>query len=105
MSAFPVLISIFVLFFVFLFLKEFLPQRIKSKFCALCAAVTVTWLSFLIVFYNNFFQDKTILAILMGGTVVGVLYVLWRKYKFFLLPIFLTLVAIAYFIIEKFENN
>ncbi len=105
MSALLALISVFILFFVFLFVKEFLPKKIKTIFCALCTAVAITWLGFLLAFYKNVFHDKVIIALLLGGTVVGILYVLWKKYKFFLLPIFLTLVAMAYSIIEKFEKN
>lgn len=104
MAAFSALVSIFVLFFVFLLLKEFLPEKLKSRFCVLCAATAATWLIFLIAFYAGFLQDKIIIALLLGGSIVGILYMLW-KYKFFLLPIFLTLVSIGYFILGGFEKN
>lgn len=96
--------SIVFLFFILLVAKEFLPEKLKTNFCALCGAVSLTWFTFLILYFVGLFSDKIILALLMGGSVVGFLYFVGKKvidsWKLFRLPFFLTLLITTYSVIE-----
>ena len=96
--------SIIVFFFVLLGVKEFFSTKTKNKICVICLSITLTWISLLISLYFNFFSDKTILAILMGQTTLGIFYLLEskvkEKLKIFRLPFLLSLILIAYSLIE-----
>lgn len=92
-----------VLFFIFLFIKQISPEKIKRKFCVICAAVSVGWLALLILFKLKIFLNFEIIALLMGQTILGIFY-LWEnktreKFKLFRLPFLLTLTTTAYFIL------
>ena len=54
-------------------------QMIGIKICPFCAGVAGTWLWMLGAHYLGYSVDLTILAMLMGGSVVGVSYAL-EKY-------------------------
>lgn len=99
-----VMSSIIFLFFVLLVVKEFLSEKIKTDFCVLCGAVSATWFVFLIAYFVGLFENKTILALLIGGSVVGFLYFIGAKVsvplKIFRLPFFLTMLTVAYSVIE-----
>ncbi len=77
---------------------------IRSKYalqwCAICMAVGLTWLTLLILFWTGRFQNVTLLALLMGQSVVGVFYVVEKQvaepWRLFRLPFLLTLTAAAY---------
>jgi len=75
------------------------------KVCALCGAVSVTWLTLLILFYLDYVIDPVLVALLMGGSVVGSMYLLEQKlpekYQLFKLPCFLMFVSLAYFVVTK----
>ena len=98
-SIFNILIIIIVLFFMLLIIKEFIYKS-KEKFCVICLSVTLTWLSLLFLYWFNLFQDKIILALLMGQTILGVFYLVEKKVnkeiKIFRLPFILTLITIGY---------
>lgn len=77
------------------------------KICALCAAVSTTWIILLVMFYAGIFNNPILLGILMGGSIVGAMYFLEQKlseqFQIFKLPFFLTLVSVAYFaILQRF---
>ncbi|MBI4140833.1 hypothetical protein HY485_03265 [Candidatus Woesearchaeota archaeon] len=91
-----VVVSIIVLFFVLLGVKELLPARFKKFVCALCGAVVLTWLGLLFASYS----DTVVIALLMGGSVVGITYVVSEKFPLFRLPVFLTLLFVAYSVIK-----
>ena len=96
-----ILIGIIVLFAVLILLRKFFSVRI----CALCGAVSVSWIILLISFYWGYRVDPIIVGILMGGSIVGIMYFLEQKipekYKIFKLPFFLTLFSVVYFILER----
>ena len=101
-----ILIGITVLFFILLILKNLLNLK---KFCTLCIAVSLTWISLLVFYYLNLFTDKLIIAILMGQTSLGLFY-LWErkskeKFKIFRLPLLLIFIFIIYTILENFNFN
>lgn len=49
------------------------------KICALCASVTLTWLLLLMVQVSRGGVDPILLALLMGGSVVGLMYYISSK--------------------------
>ena len=86
------------------FLSVILTSITKIRLCAICVSVSITWIVLLLLFYFEYFSDITILAVLMGGSVVGFYYLVEKKTKeqlhFFRLPFLLTLTFIAYLLIE-----
>ena len=95
------LLGITVLFAVFLVLRSLFSLKV----CALCAAVATTWIILIVLFYLGTTTNLTLVGILMGGSVVGVMYLLEQKlpadFIMFKLSFFLTLITIAYFVLEK----
>lgn len=77
----------------------------QAKVCALCGATVVTWVVLLGLLYGGYAISPTLLGLLIGGSVVGVMYwlesKLAEKYQLFKLPFFLTLMALAYFVLEQ----
>lgn len=96
-----VLTSIIVFFAAFLLLRSFA----SLKLCALCGAVSLTWIILLVLFYLRTAIDPVLIGVLMGGSVVGLMYLLEQKlpekYQLFKLPFFLTLVALVYGLLDK----
>ncbi len=87
------------LFGLFLFLKTLT----KLKFCALCAAVFVSWLVLLILLKAQIWNEPIIVALLLGQSITGLFY-LSRKVeqlKIFGLPIILTLTFLAFGLISE----
>ena len=99
-----ILVSITLLFFVLLIIKEFIGSKLKKNFCAICGAVVLTWLALLILYWLGIFQNKIILALLIGESALGIFYVVERKVreklKIFRLPFLLTLIFLAYLLLE-----
>ena len=63
------------MFFLFLFIKPFLDRLLHFRICVFCASVAATWFSLLLIhWFTSFPVDITILAILMGCSVVGIMY-------------------------------
>lgn len=93
------------LFIFFLILKQLLRGRIKEEFCVLCASVSVTWVLLLVLFWLEKFEDKVLIALLMGQSALGVFYLADHKisdnYKVFRLPFLLTLIVAAYSLINS----
>ncbi len=69
---------------------------LKKEFCVLCASVSLTWLGFLMAYKLGRWADPTPILVLMGGSVVGLYYLVDRRVRalchVFRLPFFLTLV-------------
>ena len=92
------------LFFVLLLIKKGIKKRIKKRgiteWCVLCAAVSVTWMILLLLYFLGLFSDTIIIAILLGQTSVGIFYLLEKKVPpkatLFRLPFLLTLTLSAY---------
>jgi hypothetical protein len=51
------------------------------KLCAVCSAVSLTWLGLLASYFLNLHQDILLIGILMGGSVVGLMYQLEKYFK------------------------
>lgn len=96
MGLYTALAAIIGIFVLLLILKEFF----KRTFCALCAAVIITWAGLLAASIYGVFEDSVVVALLMGGTAVGIIYTLEahvpEKWTIFRLPMYLTLISAAY---------
>ena len=95
------LLSITALFLMFLFLKNY-----ASRICAICLAVSVTWIILLVLFWQGYFGDKVLIGLLIGQSIVGIYYLLEQKVSermtIFRLPFLLSLMVAAYTLLEKF---
>lgn len=101
-----VLLGIFGLFFLVLLVKSMLKNK---KICAICFSVSLTWIILLSFYFLGFFTDKTIIAILMGMTALGIYYLaekkVSKKLTIFRLPLLLTFIFIIYSVLESFNFN
>ncbi|MBS3157156.1 hypothetical protein J4442_03210 [Candidatus Woesearchaeota archaeon] len=81
----------------------------KNKICVICASVFISWVFFLILYWKGKFLDKTIIAILIGESTLGIFYLIENKtkeeFKVFLLPVLLTLILMGYGLIEGFNYS
>lgn len=94
-----VFLSIFSLFILLLVVRTIF----KLQFCVLCGSVFITWASLLILYWLGWFENQLLIAIPMGGSVVGIYYLTERKTReilhIFRLPFFMTLLLLAYLLI------
>lgn len=71
-----------------------------AKACAICLAVSVTWIGLLIARWAGWFENDVLIALLMGESVVGGYYLFDRsvqeKWLIFRLPVLLSLSYLAY---------
>lgn len=103
-NLFQIFFGIIILFFILLGVKQFFNGKFKREFCAICFAVSLTWVFLFFLYFKGIFLDKTLLALLMGMSGLGVFY-LWEKsvrknFRLFRLPLFLTIILILYLLIE-----
>ncbi|HLD03615.1 MAG TPA: hypothetical protein VJC17_02470 [Candidatus Dojkabacteria bacterium] len=100
-NLFWVLLTISVLFFVLLGIKALT----KLQICAICLSVSLAWILLLILYWLGYFQETTLLALLMGQSILGIYYLIESKVKkdllLFRLPFLLTLTFIFYSLINK----
>ena len=68
------LIVIMVLFFFFAFIKDFIYKIAHVKLCAICAAVSLTWIGLLVLKAAGYTVDILLIGILMGQSIVGIMY-------------------------------
>lgn len=59
----------------------FIVALSSLRLCAICSAVSLTWLGLLISYFLNLHQDMLLIGILMGGSVVGLMYQLEKYFK------------------------
>ena len=86
-----------------LFIIFLAARTIGLKVCAVCAAAASTWIGLLVLFYLGWHVDPVMIGILMGGSVVGTIYLLQEKlserYQFFTFPFMVTLFSLAYLLL------
>lgn len=108
MTLLQILIGITSLFFLFLIAKSILSNKLKENFCVICAAISISWLVLLVLLKLSYFNDKIIVALLMGQSILGTFYLVEKKakeqYKIFRLPFLLTLTLVAYYILEPKQD-
>lgn len=93
------------IFIIGFFLLGLFVRNFSKKVCAICLAVSLSWLYGLFAGWN-----PVVLAMLMGGSAVGLMYY-WggkwpEKFGFFKLPYLLTAFVVIQLILEKsFETK
>ena len=55
------------------FLTALSPSFLSKKICAICAAVSITWIGLLVGYFLKWHDNIMIIGILMGGSVVGIM--------------------------------
>jgi hypothetical protein len=77
----------------------------KIKLCALCSAVSLTWVSLTILFYLGFPINPIIIALLIGGTAAGltnkISTMVPDRYLIFKLPFYLIFIFGAFLLTTK----
>lgn len=100
-TLFPLLVSITTVFILLLFLKESISK--SKRFCVICAAVSLTWMTFLVLSWLKLVENTIALALLMGQSITGIYYMAESKVSkevtVFRLPFLLTLTVLAYSLI------
>lgn len=90
------IVSIIVLYVVSLFVHSVTRWR----FCALCVSVSLTWLWLLVAYFLGRVDDVLLIGTLMGGSAVGLMYMLVRRlperFSLFRLPYLVSMVALVY---------
>lgn len=106
METLLLVLGMIILFFVLFLIIKSISKR---KFCVLCASVSCTWLVLLVLLWLGKFNDRLLIALLMGGSIVGILYLLEKKiaekkvpekYLLFRLPLYLTMVSLGYLVLR-----
>src|SRR3972149_8869501 len=69
------------LYVIWLAVGVLLKKNFKIKICAICATVVSTWMGLMVLKLVGFDINKIILAILMGQSVTGFMYLLEREAK------------------------
>lgn len=86
-----------------LFLVLLGAKRYLRRMCVLCVAVSGMWIVLLAMLLLGYVDDRIIIAILMGESVVGLYYYLSskvpEKIKIYRFPYILTATAIVYLIL------
>jgi len=105
---FFVVLGISFLFFIFLEIKELVSKNSKKEFCVVCVSIFLTWILLLILNSLDLFQNKIIIAILIGESTLGLFYLINKKFKsmeIFKLPLILTLIVLGYTLLEGFTYS
>jgi len=108
MDVFSLFLLILSLFLVLLGVKALLPKRLQSGFCVLCSAVSLSWITLLLLLWLGRFENRVLLALLMGTSVTGIFYLADAKLerlRFFRLPFFLTLLLLAYALVSEIVDG
>ncbi len=100
-GVFYVFAGIIAAFFVLLVAKEFFAR--KTRLCLVCASISLTWLTLLVLYKKGIFDDVVILSMLMGQSIVGIFYLLEKKTReelhLFKVPFLLTLTFAFYSVV------
>jgi len=89
--------------------KPYIQKKIPFNICAICVAVSFTWLSLLILWLVNFNVPEVEVAILMGMSLTGIMYKLEKVFEkhqitnfwFVRLVIIVGGFYLVYFILER----
>lgn len=101
---FVILASLSGLFFALLLIKSIF----QKKFCVLCGSIFMTWLVLLFLYWNDQYQNKVLLALLMGESITGIYYFvenrLSKRFHIFRLPFMLTLITLFYGLLQGWSE-
>ncbi len=105
-GVFYIFAAIIALFFVLLLAKGLIAR--KARLCLVCASVSLTWITLLILYKRGYFDDVVILGMLMGQSIVGIFYLLEgkldEKFHLFKVPFLLTLTLVFYSLVSFPED-
>lgn len=92
------------------FIGSILFRKITGiKLCAICSAVSGTWLILLFLYFIKGNADPLAIGILMGGSAVGIMYYLSSKlpenYQLLKFPFLLSIFWIVFKIIRDIEGD
>lgn len=94
------LLAIAILFVVFLAIKHV----VEIEFCALCAAVSGTWIPLLMLYHAGYYANETIIALLIGQSIVGLFYAIKSsipdRFNVYVLPGLLTATVGGYTVLR-----
>jgi len=97
-----VLLLITALFVALLLIKKVASTAVKI--CAICLAVTLSWLLLLTMLRLGYIDDMLVVGILMGQSSLGVYYLLEKKAPrellLFRLPVLLTLTLLVFTVVS-----
>jgi len=72
-----------------------LKQKFKWRFCVLCAAISITWIGLLLLYWTGLFNNSLFIGVLMGESAAGLFFLAKKKapecLQIFALPFILTL--------------
>ncbi|MFA6550052.1 MAG: hypothetical protein WCT36_01695 [Candidatus Gracilibacteria bacterium] len=74
MSPYYLILSITVLYFIFAFSKNWIKKTFKIAPCSICAAVSVTWICAFAFYLLGGKIDLTIITLLIGESIGGLMY-------------------------------
>lgn len=90
---------VFSLITVFFLLLLLFQHLFNKKFCGLCGAVVLTWVSLLMLYSLGKFDNFIVIALLLGQSTLGIFYLAEKKVPepltLFRLPFLITLIFIA----------
>lgn len=100
MSTLPLLIISMTALFVVLLIVQSIT---RLKFCAVCVAVSITWLALLVFQLFGYDIDARLIAVLMGESVVGLYFLLEKRapesWQMFRWPYIMTGTVLVYVIV------
>lgn len=76
-----ILAVIFVLFVFYVLIRTSLYKKFGFKLCAICTAVSTTWIALLILRFRGIVIDPLLIGILMGQSITGVMYLFENRAK------------------------
>lgn len=105
MSTLPLLIISMTALFVALLIVQSIT---RLKFCAVCVAVSITWITFLMLRLFGYDIDPRLIAVLMGESVVGLYFLLEKRapesWQMFRWPYIVTGTVLVYVIVGMRES-
>lgn len=100
-GVFYIFSAIIAVFFFLLIAKELLAR--KARLCLICASISITWVTLLMLYKKGYFDNVVILSMLMGQSIVGIFYLMEKKtsekFHLFKVPFLLTLTLAFYSLI------
>lgn len=92
------------LFILLFFIKRWIPFTI----CVICLSVSGTWALLWLLYHTSVIEDTTLLALLMGQSVLGIYYLVEKRVSkellIFRLPFLLSLNVVAFMAITFAVN-
>src|SRR3989338_10698356 len=102
------MLSVFLLIMALFLVLLGVKTIVKWKFCVLCASVSVTWMTLLVLYWLGRFENVVFIAVLMGESVIGLSSLLVKKtpekLQIFRLPFVLGATLAVYLLLGEREN-